>query len=354
MKQVLLLAFKIAAFALAVATANAQQQAPTKPIDKKQQAKVITALVQKLNDIYIFPEVAQKAGKQLTALHKQGKYADIKDSRQFAKALTTDLREIVKDKHLGVRFRPPMFTDVKNDSEASKKQEEAFMRHMKRMNLGFPKADIIEGNIGYLKVDGFGPVDKVGETCTGVMMFLANTNALIIDLRHNGGGEPAMVQYLASYFFGDAPVHLNSLYFRDGNRTEEYWTIKVPGQKYLNKPVYVLTSARTFSGGEELAYDLQTQKRATLIGETTGGGANPGQEVELPEGFSAFIPDGRAINPITNTNWEGTGVKPDIAVAADSALKEAHMLALKQLGETAPDDEAKNYYRQNLETVQKK
>ncbi|MGV3460898.1 MAG: S41 family peptidase [Flavobacterium sp.] len=354
MKQVFLLALKVATLLLAFATANAQQQPPTKPIDKKQQAKVIEALVQKMNDIYIFPDVAQNAGKQLIALQKNGKYDAIKDSREFAKKLTDDLREIVKDKHLGVRFRPPMFTDVKSDSEASKKQQEAFMRHMKRMNLGFPKADIIEGNIGYLKVDGFGPVDKVGETCTGAMMFLANTNALIIDLRQNGGGEPEMVQYLASYFFGDEPVHINSIYYREGNRTDEYWTIKVPGQKYLNKPVYVLTSGRTFSGGEELAYDLQTQKRATLIGETTGGGANPGQEVELPEGFSAFIPDGRAVNPITKTNWEGTGVKPDIATNADDALKEAHMLALQQLGEKSGDDEARNYYRQNLEAVKKK
>lgn len=354
MKQVFLLAMKIAAVLFTIASASAQMQQPqSKPINKKQQEKVIAALVQQMNEVYIFPDVAQKAGKQLTALQKKGKYATITDSREFAKALTDDLRQIVKDKHLGVRFRPPIFTDVPKD-EAAKKQEEAFMRHMRRMNLGFPKTDMLEGNIGYLKIDGFGPVDKVGETCTGAMMFLANTDALIIDLRDNHGGEPEMVQYLASYFFGDTPVHLNDLYYRKGNITTEYWTIPVKGQKYLNKPVYVLTSNRTFSGGEELAYDLQTQKRATLIGETTGGGANPGGEVALPEGFTAFIPDGRAINPITKTNWEGTGVKPDIAVAADTALKEAHVLALKELSKHAADEEAKNYYSQNLEKVQSK
>ncbi|MCR5861903.1 S41 family peptidase [Flavobacterium sp. J372] len=353
MKQIFLLAIKIAALTLYFTTCNAQQQPPSKPISKKQQAVVIKALVQKMNDGYIFPEVAMNAGKQLTALQKKGKYAAITDSREFAKALTDDLREIVKDKHLGVRFRPPLYTNAPKAEEA-KKQEEAFMKHMRRMNLGFAKADLLEGNVGYLKVDGFGPVDKVGETCSGAMMFLSNTDALIIDLRDNHGGEPDMVRYLASYFFGDEPVHLNDLYFRNGNQTTEFWTIPVPGKKYLDKPVYVLTSSHTFSGGEELAYDLQTQKRATLIGETTGGGANPGDEVELPEGFTAFIPGGRAINPITKTNWEGTGVKPDIAVPAGNALKEAHLLALKELSIASGDDEAKNYYSRNIEVVQKK
>jgi len=353
MKQIFLLAIKIAALTLYFTTCNAQQQPPSKPINKKQQAIVIKALVQKMNDGYIFPEVAMSAGKQLTALQKKGKYAAITDSREFAKALTEYLREIIKDKHLGVRFRPPLYTNAPK-AEEGKKQEEAFMTHMRRMNLGFAKADLLEGNIGYLKVDGFGPVDKVGETCSGAMMFLSNTDALIIDLRDNHGGEPDMVRYLASYLFGDEPVHLNDLYFRNGNQTTEFWTIPVPGKKYLGKPVYVLTSSHTFSGGEELAYDLQTQKRATLIGETTGGGANPGDEVELPEGFTAFIPGGRAINPITKTNWEGTGVKPDITVPAGNALKEAHLLALKELSIASGDDEAKNYYNRNIEVVQKK
>lgn len=353
MKQIFLLAIKIASLALYFTAANAQQQPPSKPIDKRQQEKVIRALVQKMNDGYIFPEVAMDAGKQLTALQKKGKYATIRDSREFAKVLTDDLREIVKDKHLGVRFRPPLYTNAPKADEA-KKQEEAFMKHMRRMNLGFAKADLLEGNIGYIKVDGFGPVDKVGETCSGAMMFLANTDALIIDLRDNHGGEPDMVRYLASYFFGDEPVHLNDLYFRKGNQTTEFWTIPVPGKKYLNKPVYVLTSSHTFSGGEELAYDLQTQKRATLIGEITGGGANPGDEVELPEGFTAFIPGGRAINPITKTNWEGTGVKPDIAVPANIALKEAHLLALRELSESSGDEETKNYYSRNMEAIKNK
>lgn len=147
-------------------------------------------------------------------------------------------------------------------------------------------------------------------------------------------------------------MHINSLYFRKGDTTTEFWTIPVKGSKYLNKPLYVLTSGKTFSAGEEFTYDLQTQKKATIIGEVTGGGANPGDEVPLGNGFFAFIPTGRAINPITKTNWEGTGVKPDIATPAAEALKQAHILALKAIIESAPEQE-RPFYTEALGSLQK-
>jgi tetratricopeptide (TPR) repeat protein len=163
------------------------------------------------------------------------------------------------------------------------------------------------------------------------MQFVSNVDALIIDLRRNGGGNPATIQYICSYFFAER-THLNSLYWRQGDRTEEFWTLDdVEGAKMPIVPIFVLTSRRTFSGGEEFAYNLKTRKRATLIGETTGGGANPGGGFPLPEGFSMFVPTGRAINPVTGTNWEGTGVEPDIACASD----EAYDLALEQAAAAA-------------------
>jgi hypothetical protein len=152
---------------------------------------------------------------------------------------------------------------------------------------------------------------------------------MIVDIRANGGGSPHMVALVTSYLFGNERVHLNSLYFRPADRTDDFYTDpSVAGRKFgPDKPVYVLTSARTFSGAEEFAYNLQTRKRAIIVGETTGGGAHPGEGVSLPHGLMMFVPTGRAINPITKTNWEGVGVRPDVPVAADAALEKAHQLA---------------------------
>jgi C-terminal processing protease CtpA/Prc len=164
------------------------------------------------------------------------------------------------------------------------------------------------------------------------MNSLADTEASIFDVRKNGGGSGDMVALLISYLVDETPVHLNDFVGRDGNVTESYFTFaELPGRRYGPKDVYVLTSSYTFSAAEEFCYNLKNLGRATLIGETTGGGANPIRWFELPAGFRASIPTARARNPITQTNWEGTGVTPHIEVPADAALKTAHRLALKKL-----------------------
>src|SRR5262249_22574655 len=145
-------------------------------------------------------------------------------------------------------------------------------------------------------------------------------------------------------------VHLNSLYWRKGDRTEEFWTRKaLDGKRYTGKPVYVLTSARTFSGAEEFAYNLQSRKRATIVGETTGGGAHPGGVRPINDHFAMFVPTGRAINPVTGTNWEGTGVKPDVAVRADEALETAHALAVKTVLAGTKDEEARRLIQMDFD-----
>jgi C-terminal processing protease CtpA/Prc len=342
----------IAAAALMAAQAAFAQTGKT--VTKKEKEQVINSLIKKMHDTYVFPDVAKTTEQQLRALQKKGTYANITDPKEFAKTLKGQLREIGNDKHLTVWYdEKRASSSAIRDTVAEKQREQEFFRFMRRVNLGFPKIDILPGNVGYFKIDGFGPVDKVGETCSGAMAFLANTDALIIDLRDNHGGDPAMVQYLVSYFFDDKPVHINSLYYRAGNQTTEYWTIPVKGEKYLNRPVYVLTSDKTFSAGEEFTYDMQTQKKATIVGETTGGGANPGDEVALGNGYFAFIPTGRAINPITKTNWEGTGVKPDVATPVADALLEAHIMAIKAIIAKMPEQE-KPFYVQALEQMQQK
>jgi C-terminal processing protease CtpA/Prc len=186
------------------------------------------------------------------------------------------------------------------------------------------------GDIAYIEILSFAARPReVRDETARIMGAAADARALIIDLRGNGGGSPFTVALVSSYLFGPVPVHLNSLYNRPENRTDDFFTDPgVPGRKFgPDKPIYVLTSSRTFSGAEEFAYNLQTRKRATIVGETTGGGANPGNGVPLPYGLTLFVPTGRAINPITKTNWEGVGVKPDVAVPASDALEAARRLA---------------------------
>jgi retinol-binding protein 3 len=211
----------------------------------------------------------------------------------------------------------------------------------------------MRGNIGYIDFRGFMDPEAGAETVAAAMNFVNNSDALIFDMRQNGGGNPAMVALICSYLFGDK-VHLNDLYWREGNETKEFWTNpNVAGKKYLGRDVYVLTSNRTFSGAEEFSNNLKVLKRATIVGETTGGGANPGGVFRLSDHFGVFIPTGRAINPVTKTNWEGTGVEPDVKVPQDQALKTAYLMALNKSLEKADSDGMKNALKQLIEQNQK-
>jgi C-terminal processing protease CtpA/Prc len=261
--------------------------------------------------------------------------------------LTADLQSVSKDKHLRVRFSPNVIPVRKEKTEPTEAEKAEFERFNRRVNFGFEKVERMQGNIGYIDLRGFNDPEAGADTVAAAMNFVANTDALIFDLRQNGGGDPAMVALICSYLFGDQPVHLNDLYWRKENKTDEFWTkASVAGRKYGARDVYVLTSSRTFSGAEEFSYNLKNLKRATVIGETTGGGAHPGGMVRLSDHFGAFVPIGRAISPITRTNWEGTGVEPDIKVPKEQALKTAYLIALKRSLERVTDDNLKNGLRQ--------
>jgi C-terminal processing protease CtpA/Prc len=203
-----------------------------------------------------------------------------------------------------------------------------YRKRMERINCGFETAERLSGNIGYLKFNMFADPKVCGATAAAAMNFLENVDAIIFDVRSNGGGEPSMVALLTSYLFGSEPVHLNDLWNRKTNMTQQYWTLPyVPGKRLEGKPVFVLTSKRTFSGAEEFSYNLKNLKRATLVGETTGGGAHPVSDHRIDDHFMIGVPFARAINPISKTNWEGKGVEPDVKVPAQDALETARKLA---------------------------
>ena len=206
---------------------------------------------------------------------------------------------------------------------------------MERVNCGFKKAEILEDNIGYLKFDFFADPGICGPTVVAAMNFLANVDAIIFDLRENGGGDPKMVAFVSSYLFAER-THLNDLWTRKGDVTEQYWTGPyVPGKSLDGKPAFVLTSKNTFSGGEEFTNNLKVLKRAKIVGETTGGGAHPVRGHRITEHFGIDVPFARAINPVTHTNWEGTGVEPDVKVNGSQALEEAIKLATEGIKDNA-------------------
>lgn len=209
------------------------------------------------------------------------------------------------------------------------------------MNFGIFRVERLPGNVGYLDLRMVADPRQAGTAIAAAMELVAGTYALILDLRQNGGGSPYGAAFWCSYLFEGPHTHLNDIYDGDTGETRQFWSLAyVPGARYLGRPVYVLTSGETFSGGEDIAYTLQAQGRVRVIGETTGGGAHPTRMVPISPGLAMSVPFARSINPVTGTNWEGTGVVPDIAVPADRAYDVAYGLALRHVLAEAEADEA--------------
>ncbi len=299
-------------------------------IDAAARASVIKGVIANLDEYYVFPDTAKKMDEALLAHQQKGDYDSVTEADAFAILLTNHLRDVSHDKHLGVNVVPgraPAGPPRSPNPEA-----EARMRtELERNNCFFEKVERLPSNVGYLKFNAFPDPAICGPTATAAMNFLANVDAIIFDLRDNGGGDPRMIAYLSTYLFGES-THLNDLYNRKEDTTTQYWTLPyVPGKRLTGKPVFVLTSKRTFSGAEEFSYNLKNLKRATIIGETTGGGAHPVSGHRIDEHFMIGVPFARAINPISKTNWEGTGVEPDVKVPAAEALDVAKKMAVEEI-----------------------
>ena len=336
--------------------ARAQQGArqPDMTIDAATKTQVIEAILKELNDRYVFPEVAKQIETSVRQKISNKEYDAITSAEEFARKLTEDLQAVSKDKHMRVRYSSQAIPVRKQRGEPTAEEKSEFEANMKRINFAFEKVERLPGNVGYIKFNNFFAPELGAETVAAAMNFVANTDALIFDVRENGGGDPEMVALICSYLFGDKPVHLNSLYWREGNKTDDFFTKPtVLGKKYLDKDVYILTANRTFSAAEEFTNNLKALKRATIVGETTGGGANPGGVFRVGEHFGIFVPTGRAINPITKTNWEGTGVEPDVKVNKELALKTAYLSALNKSFEKAKDEGFKRGLKEVIEKTQK-
>lgn len=305
-------------------------------IDADTRSAVVHSAARLLERHYVFPDKGEAMARLVREQLKSGAYDSITDEATLAARLTRDFRSISSDKHLGVRLNPApdplaMSSDTSPATPAAPPTPPPAMRGN---NSGFKKVEVLEGNIGYVRFDFFENSEDARQTAAAAMAFVSRCDAVIFDMRRNGGGSPEMVRFITSYLV-DQRTHLNDMVDRKGRTVEEFWTLDdVPGRKLgARPPVFVLTSSYTFSGAEEFTYNLKSLKRAMVVGETTGGGAHPVRGVRVDDRFMMMVPHMRAHNPITKTNWEGMGVSPDIACSADEALDRAHEAAMRAIAE---------------------
>jgi hypothetical protein len=343
------------------------------PIPAREAAEIIAVL---MRTAYVLPERGERAAAAIEARLAAGEYDGLADEA-LAERLTSELFEICADRHLRVRARPPHRDAGPGEPvpggpspgepgpgepspgepgpgepspgdrgpgprrPGGRPMEPAGSRARRGgrprpgggrlINYGIYRVERLAGNVGYVDLRGVAEPGEAAPAIAAAMELVARTYALIIDLRENGGGSLEGAAFWCSYLFPDSQTHLNDVYFADTGETRQVWSMPwVPGERYTGRPVYVLTSSRTFSGGEDIAYNLQAQGRARVVGEITGGGAHPTRTRPISATLAVSLPYARSVNPVTGTNWEGTGVIPDIAVPADQARDVAYSLALRE------------------------
>lgn len=342
MKVLRALAAALVAFNLACLPAAGGTPEPSAQSDIQMTAasrhQLIEQLIQAVNDRYVFPDRAKLVEASLRAQQKRGAYDHVTSARKLSELLSQEMQATSRDRHLRVMFSEQAIPERKPQAEPTPDDVARRLAWMRSENFGVQKIEHLPFNIGYLDLVSFAPAKHAAETMAAAMTVLAHTDALIIDLRKNEGGDTAAAVLLASYLL-DKRTQLNDFYYREGNRLEMRWSADVvPGLRYgQKKDVYVLTSKDTFSAAEDFTYALKNLKRVTVVGETTGGGAHPGDDIRLLPHFSAFMPLGRAISPITKTNWEGVGVTPDVSVCAGDAMRTAQMAILAKMAESEKD-----------------
>jgi hypothetical protein len=320
-------------------------------IDAATRAAVIDSVTAAIDSIYVLEEPAKRIVAGLRTNLAAGEYDDLADPVLLARRLSEDAQAIHHDGHFGIAAMPPLGPDVPETKDEDPADVEFQRRLDRAQNYGFRKAEILSGGIGYLRFDRFSHGDEAFAAAAAAMNFLANSNAIILDLRHNGGGSAAMIRFICGYLF-EENAHLINWDIRAEKKTvQSYSPDYVPGKRITEQPVYVLTSRNTFSAAEEFTFDLKNLERATVVGDTTGGGGHTvASRIFDFDGFRVGmrIPYGRAYNPENNEGWEGVGVVPHIAVPADQALDVAHADALHKLMEKEENERIDAVYRWSL------
>lgn len=289
--------------------------------------QLLTTALDLVRRQYVFPSTAAEVVAAVEARLAAGEYDGL-DDETLAARVTEQFQATSGDKHLRLLVRAPDHRAAATEAE----REAAWAEAQRLGNHHIAAVQRLDGNVGYIDLRAVASPGDGGPAIAAAMRLVTHTGALIFDLRRNKGGDPDGVQLWNSYLFPDSDTHLNDIFDAGTGQTRQFWTLAyVPGDRYLDRPVYVLTSSFTFSAGEEFAYNLKALRRATLVGEPTRGGAHPTARFPVSATLEVTVPHARSINPVTGTNWEGVGVVPDVAVPAGDALRVAHRLALEHV-----------------------
>ena len=309
-------------------------------IDEKLRDETVTQIAQMLVEKYVLPDIGDEYAGYIMKKLAEGEFNTITNPYEFAEKLTSDIKQVKDDKHLKIKYDPQAVKDMRNSEKISdeerERNRERWLRNERKKNFGFQEIKILAGNIGYLKLNQFAS-HHASETAVAALNFLANTDAIIIDIRNNGGGSSDMIQMIGSYFLEDQ-IQFSSIYNRAANKLHQIRSLPyVPGKRLLDTDLYILISKNTFSAAEAFAYDMKHLKRATIIGEKSPGGAHITNSFVVNDYFIIYLPFAKAISPITNSNWEGEGVDPDIEVTEEEALHTAQRIIINNLMGKNPD-----------------
>jgi C-terminal processing protease CtpA/Prc len=324
-------------------------------LSKQEKESVINGIKQGIESDYVFIEKVGALNSAIDDFYESGKYDNIDNYNAFAQVLTDDLVAFTKDKHFAIGYNPKFVAAMRERRERANTPSENQIVEQTidwnwwyglQDNLGFKKVEVLDGNIGYIQITFFQPIDWTQSIIDATMSFVTNTDALIIDLTNNGGGYSPADSYLGSYFFNDKPSLWMSGYSRGAEEASSTYTNQtIGGPRYLDKPVYILVSDKSFSLAEQFSYSMKHYGKATIVGVTTSGASHSINVVDVNDNFILQVPNSYSKHPITESNWEGVGVIPHVKTTADSALDEAYLMALKTLENKATYERQKEKYR---------
>ncbi|WP_282043789.1 S41 family peptidase [Winogradskyella flava] len=327
-----------------------------KILSKKEKYKVIDRIKELIDTQYVLANKTEIINNSLDSLKSTKKYKNIKDYRNFAEALSEDLVTISKDQHFKIQYNPELVSSRREERKRwqeleqigeAENQKEVFdinYWYSQKINFGIQKVEILEGNIGYMKLTFFDILQWAQSTIDAAMGVLANTDALIIDIRDNGGGYIS-ASYLASYFFDEKPTVWNIGYERPSSLRDTTYTYReIGGQRYLKKPIYILVNKKSFSRAELFAYCMKHHNKAIIVGQTTAGASHGIDFLEMDDNFLIQLPITSSIHPVTKTDWEGIGVIPHIKTTKEETLKVAYTMILDELIASEKDQELGRHY----------
>ncbi|WP_299314818.1 S41 family peptidase [uncultured Aquimarina sp.] len=319
-----------------------------KTLSKTEKDDVLERIKVLIDSNYVFIDKIKYINNSLDSLKLTNKYNKTKEYKDFAEVLTEGLVGITNDLHFKVQYNPKLIksrrerlrkqAELENEQKVENDEEEIDWNlwYAKKENFGFEKVEILEGNIGYIKLNFWENLEWVKPTIDATMRFVTNTDALIIDLTENQGGYSPTDSYLGSYFFNEEPTLWMSSYNRPTGETSTKFTFqKIEGERFLNKPIYILVGEKTFSLAEQFAYAMKHFEKAKIVGQNSAGAAHAINFLDLNDKYAIQLPISYSIHPVTKTDWEGVGVVPDINASKSEALKVAYLNALDKLIESA-------------------